>query len=80
MKINNFDVLKRMSTDDKDIRMATLENVVHMRKVKAGTQVTLGVEGDVITGIMNGKFGGCFLLYDWEQFQETKKKIESELR
>lgn len=76
-QVSNFDVLKHMSSQDMDIRMATLENVLNMRKVKAGTQVTLGVPGDVIGGIATRDLGGCFLLYDWKQFKETKKQLES---
>ena len=77
MTPNNFDVLKRMSDEDQDIRLATLANILSMKKVKAGTQIVLGVEGDVLIGILEGKFGGCFLLYDWKQFTETRKKMEN---
>ena len=78
MSINNFDVMKRMSDEDQDIRLAGLGNIISMKKVKAGTQITLGVQGDVLNQIATGVFGGCFLLYDWKQFQETRAKMEAE--
>ena len=51
MSINNFDVMKRMSDEDQDIRLAGLGNIISMKKVKAGTQITLGVQGDVLVTI-----------------------------
>jgi len=41
--INNFDVLKRMSAENMDIRMGT--DVLNMKAVKAGTQITMGAPG-----------------------------------
>jgi hypothetical protein len=77
--VSNFDVLKRMGDEDKDIRMATAEHILRMQKVKAGTQITFGVQGDVIGEIHNRMLGGCFLLFNWEQFKEVRARMESEI-
>lgn len=76
--VNNFDVLKRMSAESKDIRLAPSSNILHMKIVKAGTQITIGVQGDVLVSIVSGKLVGCFLVWDKEQFEEMKKKMEAE--
>jgi hypothetical protein len=77
-KINSFDVLKRMSAENLDIRMAPNSNITLLKKVKAGTQVTIGVQGDVIAAIYTGELIGCFLLWNKKQFDETKAKMEEE--
>jgi hypothetical protein len=55
MSVNNFDVLKRMSADGCDIRLASGNNILNMKKVKAGTQITIGVEGDVLNAIFRNE-------------------------
>ena len=76
--VNNFDVLKRMSAENKDIRMAPSSNFLRMQTVKAGTQITVGVEGDVVGSIFSGELVGCLLLFNKKQFDELKKKMEEE--
>jgi len=78
MKVNNFDVLKAMSAENKDIRMATMDNFAYMQKTKHGTRVSVGVEGDVIVPITTGELVGCLLLWNKKQFDEMKKKLETE--
>jgi hypothetical protein len=75
-QINNFDVLKRMCADNLDIGMAT--EMLNMRKVNAGTQVTIGVPGDFIGKLFSGQVIACLLLYDKDQFNELKAKMEAE--
>ncbi len=75
-KVSNFDVMKRMSAEDLDIRLAPPENIVSVTKVKAGTNLTIGVCGDQVGAIANGDLIVCLLLFDRKQFNETKKKIE----
>jgi hypothetical protein len=75
--INNFDVLKRMSADNRDIRMAP-SNLLRANYTKAGTQVTMGVEGNVVGGLLNGNLVACLLLWDREQFNATKAQLEQE--
>lgn len=77
-EVSNFDVLKRMSERSMDIRLAPLSNIIQMKKVKAGTQVTIGCPGDVITGLTFNQFVGGLLLADQEQFDRTKAEMEAE--
>ena len=76
-KIGTFDVLKVMCERNMDIRLSTLDNVTELRKVKAGTRITIGFYGDVVSGIALGKFVGGLLLANNEQFQAIKKELES---
>jgi len=76
MTVNSFDILKQMCADNADIRLAPAENITYLRKVKAGTQVTIGVAGDVVGGIYSGQLTAFLLVYDVKQFQATKAKIE----
>jgi hypothetical protein len=79
-KIGHFDICKAMAMEGLDIRIAPLENVINLRKVKAGTQVTIGVEGDVVAAIgIENKFVGGLLLMDREQYFSTKKRLEGAL-
>ena len=72
-----FDVLSEMCDRNLDIRLSPLENVVHLRKVKAGTQVTIGVSGDVVGPIATGKLVGFLLLYDAEQYKAAKTALQA---
>ena len=75
-KVGSFDVLRVMAERNMDIRLSTLDNVIEVRKVKAGTNVTIGVYGDVVGAFAVGKFCGGLLLADSEQFQAIKKELE----
>jgi hypothetical protein len=76
-QVSSFDVLKLMCERNMKIQLAPLENVTYLRKVKAGTQVTIGVGGDVIGSIYAGKFVGGLILADKEQFREIEKELEA---
>ena len=73
---NNFDVLKRMSAENKDIRVGV--DVLSMKNVNAGTQVTIGIAGNVVTPIFMGELHACLLIYNKKQFNEVKEAIEAE--
>ena len=77
-EVGHFDICKAMAVEGQDIRVAPLENVVRLRKVKAGTQVTIGVEGDLVADIWKGKFVGGLLLIDREQYFAMKRELESQ--
>lgn len=77
-KVNNFDVLKQMSAENLDIRMSPSTNIVNMNKTKAGTQVTIGAEGDVLNPIMRGDLGVCLMMWNTKQFNELKARMEAE--
>jgi len=76
MTVNNFDVLKRMAAENKDIRLGV--DVLNMKKVKAGTQLTMGIAGDVITPIFLGELNCCLVIFNKKQFDELKAAMESE--
>jgi antitoxin (DNA-binding transcriptional repressor) of toxin-antitoxin stability system len=77
-RANSFDVLKAMSLANKDIRLAPLSNILRIQRVKAGTQVTIGFEGDVVAGLANGRFVGGLILADAREYEETRRGIEKE--
>jgi ethanolamine transporter EutH len=78
-KVSMFEVMKRMSDENKDIRLSTVDNITELRKVKAGTKVTIGVAGDVVSAVALGKLVGGLILVDKEQFFATKEEMEKEL-
>lgn len=75
-KVNNFDVLKKMAAENKDIRAASTGNIREMKKVKAGTNLTFGVAGDVVGGLALGKLSAFLVIFDNEQFEQTKADLE----
>jgi len=77
-KANSFDVMKAMCAANGKIQIAPLGNILNMRKTKAGTQLTIGVAGDVITGILLGNYVGGLILCDKAEFQETERAIEAD--
>lgn len=77
--VNNFDVLKRMAAENKDIRMANSSNILKMNyNAKRGTDLTFGVEGNVVFAIQNAEMQACVLLFDVKQFNELKALMEKE--
>ena len=78
MKINNFAVLKAMAEGEKDIRLAPMSNILNARYTKRGTQITFGVEGNVVGAILRGDFIGGLILADKAQFEETKRELGRE--
>lgn len=79
MKVGHFDICKAMSQRGMDIQIAPLENVTNLRKVKAGTQVTIGVAGDMVAAIgLEGNYVGGLLLCNREQYFALKAILESE--
>lgn len=80
MKVNNFDVLKRMSAENMRIQASPAENITNLSysEKKKGTKITIGVDGNVIHGIMFGETSCMMLLFDRAQFDELKKTMENE--
>jgi hypothetical protein len=74
--VNNFDVLKRMASENKDIRMGA--EVLNMKAVKAGSQITMGIAGNVLADLMFGKLKACLILFDTKQFDELKDLMEKD--
>jgi hypothetical protein len=77
-KVNNFDVLKRMAERSLKLQLAPLGNIGNMKATKKGTQLTIGVAGNVISGIMAGEFVGGLVLADRAEFEALKREMEKE--
>jgi|SRR5580698_5769611 hypothetical protein len=78
-KISPFDVFARMTErNDTKLKLAPLNNILSARAVKAGTQVTIGVEGNICGQIVNGDFVGGLILCDKVQFHAIKAEMEHE--
>lgn len=79
MKVSNFDVMKRMSELNLDIQLAPLSNIVNLQKVKAGTNVTIGVAGNVVAALgLENKYVGGLILANREDFNRIKAEMQSE--
>lgn len=76
-EVNNFDVLKAMAAANLDIQLAPLDNLVRATAGKAGTQVTIGVPGNIVGALMNGKYLGGLILADAKQYAETRRKLST---
>lgn len=76
-KIGHFDICKEMARRNKDIRMSMLENVTNLRysKRSKGTTVSIGVDGNLVGAIFNGKFVGGLLLCDKEQYFDIQREL-----
>jgi hypothetical protein len=77
-KAGHFDILKAMCERNMDIRLSPLDNVTHMKLVHKDrdTQVTIGVGGNVLMGIYDGKFIGGLILCDKTQYFKIKEELE----
>jgi hypothetical protein len=76
-KANSFDVFKIMcASDNKKLQLSPLGNILGAKKVKAGTQVTIGVSGNVVTGITFGQYVGGLILCDKDEFERIAKMLE----
>lgn len=74
-KVNNFDVLRRMGERGDDIRLCT--TITEMTyNAKKGTEVVVGVPGNVCFEIEEGKLNAMLLLFNVVQFNELKKNME----
>lgn len=79
MKINNFDVFKRMSEENNQaMKLAPLGNIGNMKQVKAGTEITIGVAGNVIKGLMFNEYVGGLILCGKEEFEKTKRLMQEQ--
>jgi hypothetical protein len=79
-KVSSFDVLKRMSEQNLDIRLATSKNLVNMQTTHKGkdTNITIGVAGNVIGAIYHNELHLCLLIWNKEQFAQIKAEMEAE--
>ena len=76
-EINNFDVLKRMSIENKRIWLAP--TILDMQyNANRGTKVTFGIEGNVVFDIQQGKKKAVCLLWSVEEFEAMRAQMEKE--
>ncbi len=76
-KVSAFEVFARMAdTDDKALQLAPLANILNIKDVKAGTQVTIGVGGHILGRIIRQDFCGGLLLCEKKRFDELKAEME----
>lgn len=77
--INNFEVLKVMGERNLDVRLAPLGNIVSLNKVRAGTNVTIGVPGDLVGALaVEDLFVGGLILANRKQFEEVRRELEKQ--
>lgn len=77
MKINNFDVLKRMADENLNVQLCTMITDMNYSAKNGGTKVTVGVPGNVCFDIRYGKTNAMLLLVDVAQFTKLKAEMES---
>ncbi|HUD74468.1 MAG TPA: hypothetical protein VMQ76_05295 [Terracidiphilus sp.] len=78
LKVNNFDVLKRMAAENKSIQLCTTVTQLNYSAKKGGTEVSIGVPGNVCFDFESGKKTAFLLLYDVREFNELKAAMEQE--
>lgn len=76
--VNNFDVLKRMTDENKKIQLCTTITKMNYNARKGGTEVSVGVPGNVCFEIESGRLNCLLLLFDIQQFRELKTAMEKE--
>ena len=57
--------------------LSPLDNIVNLKKVKHGTQVTIGVAGDLVAALgIEHKFVGGLILADKDEFNALKSEMQ----
>lgn len=74
--VNNFDVLKKMSADNLDIRLGT--DFLGGKTNRQGCRIEIGIAGNPLGELLAGDLRACLILFNKKQFDETKAKLETE--
>lgn len=79
MKPNGFDVMKRVAekNDGDAIQLAPLNQMLRAQYGKAGTQITMGVPGNVVAGLLKGEFLGGLILVRKEAWRAAEAELAS---
>lgn len=78
MSVNNFDVLKRMGAENKQVMLCPdVVNMTYSKKIR-GTKVEVGVPGNVISDIFSGRKKAVLLMFDVKEFDEMKAQMVAE--
>lgn len=72
--MNIFDIMNKMASENLDIKMAPLANIVEMKKTKNGCRLTIMVENELMDKIALNKYVGGLYLANKEQFFKIKKQ------
>lgn len=76
MAINNFDVLKKMSADNLDIR--AFPTVLDARMAGGSGKVVIGVDPRTAFDLLaDGRVGAILLVWSAEQFTAIKAELEA---
>ena len=73
--VSNFDVLKRMAAENKNIKLCTTVTQMNYSQKKGGTEVSVGVPGNVCFEISEGRTNCLLLLFDIREFDELKAQM-----
>jgi hypothetical protein len=77
-EINNFDVLKRMAAENKTVQLCTTITQMNYSAKKGGTEVSVGVPGNVCFEIESGRMNAVLLTWNVREFEELKAKMKEE--
>ena len=77
-EINNFDVLKRLAAENKSIQLCTTITQMNYSAKKGGTEVSVGVPGNVCFEIESGRMNAVLLVWDVREFERLKAKMKEE--
>lgn len=76
-EVNNFDVLKRMAEQNKDIALCPdVTNMTAKNKGKGPTVISVGVTGNPIADIFNNRKRAVLLIFDKQQFDAIKAEMD----
>lgn len=76
-RVGNFDVLKRMAAENKNLQLCTTITKMNY-KSSLGTEVSVGVPGNICFDVSAGRTQAVLLVWDIEEFNEMKRLMESE--
>jgi len=75
-EVSCFDVMREMSKRELDIVMGSLgSNLVRAQSTKRGTQLTIGMPGDIVGRVYNGNVVGALFLCDTKQYHEIEREL-----
>ena len=77
-EINNFDVLKRLAAENKSVQLCTTITQMNYSAKKGGTEVSVGVPGNVCFEIESGRINAVLLMWNVREFEELKAKMKEE--
>jgi len=75
-EVSCFEVMREMSKRELDIVMGNLgSNLVRAQSTKRGTQLTIGMPGDIVGRVYNGNVVGALFLCDTKQYHEIEREL-----